>query len=314
MMSLIWVIVMTGELDGSLLKTFVAIIECQGLSAAAERLHQTRTTVSLGLQRLEEIVGTPLIRRTNGFIGLTPGGETFLIYARQILKLHYEAISAVQLPHQHVSIRLGMPQDYADHCLDGMLKDFETQFGQMRPDICCEMPTALVSRLNSGELDLVLGVEHAGLQPGEYLCDEPLAWVVAPSWSCVGRQSVPLAVYAEGCALRANAMQALARAGRSWHVASTSQNPRGIAIAIEQGLSVGVMARRLVPQGWQILDERHGFAPIDPVRLMYWRPAGCQVPEVDALVEILQRQLGRSGYADKPRQVGFSSVTVPCRL
>lgn len=297
---------MSGELDGSLLKVFVAIIECQGFSAAAERLHKTQSTVSQSLQRLEEIVGTPLIRRTSRSIGLTPSGETFLIYARQILKLHVEAVSAAQLPNQQVCIHLGMPEDYAEYCLGGMLKDFQAQFAQVRPDICCEMSTALVSRLYRGELDLVLGVEHAGLQPGEYLCDEPLVWVAAPSWSCVGRQSVPLAVYAEGCAFRANAVQALAQAGRSWQVVYTSQSPRGIAIAIEQGLSVGVMARRLVPEGWQILDEHQGFPPIAPARLMYWRSAGCQVPEVEALVEILRRQLGRSEHVGRSRSVGGS--------
>ncbi|KTB67327.1 MULTISPECIES: LysR family transcriptional regulator [Pseudomonas] len=297
---------MSGELDGSLLKVFVAIIECQGFSAAAERLHKTQSTVSQSLQRLEEIVGTPLIHRTSRTIGLTPSGETFLIYARQILKLHLEAVNAVQLPNEQVCIHVGMPEDYAQYCLGGMLKDFQAQFAQVRPDICCEMSTALVSRLHRGELDLVLGVEHAGLQPGEYLCDEPLVWVAAPSWSGVGRQSVPLAVYAEGCAFRANAVQALAQAGRSWQVVYTSQSPRGIAIAIEQGLSVGVMARRLVPQGWQILDEQQGFPPIAPARLMFWRSAGCQVPEVDALVEILQRQLGRSGYLHSQRVQGLT--------
>lgn len=296
---------MSGELDGGLLKVFVAIIECQGFSAAAERLHKTQSTVSQNLQRLEEIVGTPLIHRTSSSIGLTPSGETFLIYARQIIKLHLEAVSAAQLPNEQVCIHLGMPEDYAQYCLGGMLKDFQAQFAQVRPDICCEMSTALVSRLHRGELDLVLGVEHAGLQPGEYLCDEPLVWVAAPSWSGVGRQSVPLAVYAEGCAFRANAVQALAQAGRSWQVVYTSQSPRGIAIAIEQGLSVGVMARRLVPEGWQILDEQQGFPAIAPARLMFWRSVGCQVPEVEALVEILQRQLGRSGYLHGQRVHGL---------
>jgi len=298
---------MSGELDGGLLKVFVAIIECQGFSAAAERLHKTQSTVSQSLQRLEEVVGTPLIHRTSRSIGLTPSGETFLIYARQILKLHHEAGSAAQLPNEQVCSHVGMPEDYADYCLGGILKDFQAQFAQVRPDICCEMSTALVGRLHRGELDLVLGVEHVGLQSGEYLCDEPLVWVAAPSWSCVGRQSVPLAVYAEGCAFRANAVQALAQAGRSWQVVYTSQSPRGIAVAIEQGLSVGVMARRLVPAGWQILDERQGFPPIAPARLMFWRSAGCQVPEVEALVEILQRQLGRSEYLDRQRLQGVST-------
>ncbi len=182
---------MSGELDGSLLKVFVAIIECHGFSAAAERLHKTQSTISQNLQRLEEIVGTPLVQRTSRSVSLTPGGETFLIYARQILKLHADAINAVQLPDEQVCASRWHAQDYAQFCLAGVLRDFQAQFPQIRPDICCEMSTALVSRLQRGELDLVLGVQHANLQPGEYLCDEPLVWVAAEGWRAGSDASIP---------------------------------------------------------------------------------------------------------------------------
>lgn len=291
---------MSGELDGTLLKVFVAIIECHGFSAAAERLHKTQSTVSQSLQRLEDIVGTPLVQRTSRSISLTPGGETFLIYARQILKLHSEAISATQQHNRQACIHVGMPEDYAQYCLAGVLREFQTQFAQVRPDICCEMSTALVSRLQRGELDLALGVQHAHLRPGEYLCDEPLVWVAAQGWEAPKDGCVPLAVYAEGCAFRDNAVRALAEAGRPWHVVYTSQSPRGIAVAIEQGLSVGVTARRLVPAHWQILDEAHGFPAMQPARLMFWRSPQCHEPAVDALVDILWRQLGQS--ARRPQQ------------
>ncbi|WP_122414601.1 LysR family transcriptional regulator [Pseudomonas viridiflava] len=292
---------MSGELDGTLLKVFVAIIECHGFSAAAERLHKTQSTVSQSLQRLEEIVGTPLVQRTSRSVSLTPGGETFLIYARQILKLHADAINAVQLSDEQVCIHVGMPEDYAQFCLAGVLRDFQAQFPQIRPDICCEMSTALVSRLQRGELDLVLGVQHANLQPGEYLCDEPLVWVAAEGWRAGADASIPLAVYAEGCAFRANAVRALAEAGLPWNVVYTSQSPRGIGIAIEQGQSVGVTARRLVPAGWQILSEAQGFPPIEPARLMFWRSTQCKALAVDALADILSRQLGRSEWLTESR-------------
>lgn len=285
---------MSGELDGTLLKVFVAIIECHGFSAAAERLHKTQSTVSQSLQRLEEIVGTPLVQRTSRSVSLTPGGETFLIYARQILKLHTEAISATQLHNRQACIQVGMPEDYAQYCLAGVLRDFQAQFPQVRPDICCEMSIALVSRLQRGELDLALGVQHSQMQPGEYLCDEPLVWVAARGWDAPKDGSVPLAVYAEGCAFRDSAVRALAEAGRPWHVVYTSQSPRGIAIAIEQGASVGVTARRLVPPHWQILDETQGFPAMQPAQLMFWRSPQCNAPAVDALVQILWRQLGQS--------------------
>jgi DNA-binding transcriptional LysR family regulator len=286
---------MSGHLDGTLLKVFVAIIECQGFSAAAERLHKTQSTVSQNLQRLEEIVGAPLIHRTSRTVSLTPGGETFLVYARRILQLHDEAIAAAHLATQDVCVHFGMPEDYAQQCLPSLLKDFKTDYAHVRPDICCEMSTALVHRVMRGELDLVLGVQHTNMQRGEYLCDEPLVWVTSEGWSWDEGDSVPLAVYADGCAFRSNAIAALSQAGRAWHVVYTSQSPRGIGIAIEGGHAVGVTAQRLVPPGWRVLDERDGFPPIKPAQLMFWRSPGNREPAVDALVGILSRQLGRSG-------------------
>jgi len=193
-----------------------------------------------------------------------------------------------------------MPEDYADYCLASVLRVFQAQHAEVRPDICCEMSTALVSRLLRGELDLVVGVQHDNQQQGEYLCDEPLVWVAAPGWRGAENGPVALAVYAEGCAFRANAVRALAQAGRPWHVVCTSQSPRGIRIAIEQGQSVGVTAQRLVPDGWQVLGERQGFPAIEPARLMFWRSAQCQVPAVEDLVSILWQQLGASeGLAER---------------
>ncbi|WP_244156828.1 LysR family transcriptional regulator [Pseudomonas coleopterorum] len=290
---------------------FVAIIECHGFSAAAERLHKTQSTISQNLQRLEEIVGAPLVQRTSRSVSLTPGGETFLIYARQILKLHADAINAVQLTDEQPLIRVGMPEDYAQFCLAGLLRDFQAQFPQIRPDICCEMSTALVSRLQRGELDLVLGVQHANLQSGEYLCDEPLVWVAAEGWRAGPDASVPLAVYAEGCAFRANVVRALAEAGRAWHVVYTSQSPRGIGIAIEQGQSVGVTARRLVPAGWQVLDAAQGFPPIEPARLMFWRSTQCETRAVEALVDILSSRLGRSEWLAERRLTALTAGHQP---
>ena len=297
---------MSGELDGTLLKVFVAIIECHGFSAAADRLHKTQSTISQSLQRLEDIVGVPLVQRTSRSVSLTPAGETFLIYARQILKLHADAVQAAQLPNAQVCIHVGIPEDYADFCLASVLRTFQAQYSQVRPDICCEMTTALVRRLQRGELDLVVGVQHDNQQQGEYLCDEPLAWVAAPDWQGSGDGSVPLAVYADGCAFRANAVRALARVGRPWHVMYTSQSPRGIGIAIEQGHAVGVTARRLVPAGWQVLGERQGFPTIEPARLMFWRSAQAQVPAVEALVGILCTQLGASARLAEGRLSALS--------
>jgi DNA-binding transcriptional LysR family regulator len=144
-------------------------------------------------------------------------------------------------------------------------------------------------------------VQHANLQQGEFICDEPLVWVSAQPWTGGGSDSIPLAVYLEGCAFRTNAISALAGAGRAWHVVYTSQSPRGISVAIDSWQTVGVTARRLVPQGWHILDESAGFPPIEPAKLTLWRSPANNDPAIDVLIDIFQQQISGVGLSRQNR-------------
>ncbi len=65
-------------LNITLLKTFVAVAEMRNLTAAGAALGLSQPTVSQHLQRLEEYLGRPLLRRDTRPIKLTPAGEKLL--------------------------------------------------------------------------------------------------------------------------------------------------------------------------------------------------------------------------------------------
>jgi DNA-binding transcriptional LysR family regulator len=65
-------------LNITLLKTFVAVAEIRNLTAAGAALGLSQPTVSQHLQRLEEYLGRPLLRRDTRPIKLTPAGEKLL--------------------------------------------------------------------------------------------------------------------------------------------------------------------------------------------------------------------------------------------
>ena len=64
-------------IDLNNLAVFVAVAEVRGFGAAAKRLGVTRSAVSQSIRKLEDGLGTALLRRTTRSVGLTEAGERF---------------------------------------------------------------------------------------------------------------------------------------------------------------------------------------------------------------------------------------------
>jgi len=82
-------------LDLKDLQIFVRAAELQSLSAAAQALRVPMSTASRSLQRLEERVGAPLLRRTNRRLVLTETGALLQRHALRILGEVEQAETAV---------------------------------------------------------------------------------------------------------------------------------------------------------------------------------------------------------------------------
>jgi DNA-binding transcriptional LysR family regulator len=81
------------ELDW--LRTFLAVVDRGGFSAAAEQVHRSQSRVSAHIAALERELGVTLIDRTRRPARLTPAGEVFAGHARDILTAVGSARSAV---------------------------------------------------------------------------------------------------------------------------------------------------------------------------------------------------------------------------
>lgn len=79
---------MADELELRLLRHFVAVAEELHFSRAAERLFIAQQALSRDIRRLEDRVGTPLLRRSTRAVELTDAGGRLLPRAREILALH----------------------------------------------------------------------------------------------------------------------------------------------------------------------------------------------------------------------------------
>ena len=68
------------------LKYAVEVAKTRSISKAAENLYMGQPNLSRAIQELEESLGITIFRRTTKGISITPDGEEFLQYARQIVQ------------------------------------------------------------------------------------------------------------------------------------------------------------------------------------------------------------------------------------
>lgn len=82
-------------LDLVQVRTFVAIVTTGGFQSAARDLRLSQPTVSQHLRKLEEELGAALIVRSHGGCRPTRKGESFLPFARNLLRAGADAIASI---------------------------------------------------------------------------------------------------------------------------------------------------------------------------------------------------------------------------
>jgi DNA-binding transcriptional LysR family regulator len=86
-------------MDIELARTFLSIVRSGSFIAAANGLHVTQTTVTARMQNLESQLGCSLFVRNRAGAKLTDDGETFVVYATQLVQTWEAARRDLPLPH-----------------------------------------------------------------------------------------------------------------------------------------------------------------------------------------------------------------------
>ena len=73
------------------LKYATAVARASSMNEAARTLFISQPSLSTAIKELEDEIGVELFRRTNRGISVTPEGEEFLAYARQIVEQYESA-------------------------------------------------------------------------------------------------------------------------------------------------------------------------------------------------------------------------------
>lgn len=273
------------------LKCFVAVVDAGSLSAAAPQVHRSQSAISMQLKKLEAALGCQLLLRGPRQHQLTPQGQLLLGYARRMLDVHGQAQAAFHGEELTGRIRLGVPDDYAARYLTPVLRRFAPHHGAVEIELICEQSTALIPRVERGDLDLAL-VSRDHPRHGTLLFHEPMVWVGADSFQLWRRDPLPIAVYEDASLARRSAIHSLALQGRRYKVVYNSSSLAGQIAAVESGLAVAVLTQCSAPAHLRILGSDEGLGPLEPMEVAVYRSrASHGAKAVDGLHDLLIKTL-----------------------
>lgn len=157
---------MSEPLETAELLAFTRTVDAKSLSRAASDLGVPRATIGRRLARLEERLGTRLLRRSTRSLALTPSGESFYRHARRVLDAVEQAEASVRRHDTTVrgELRVAVPP-FSDPAFRSMLCDFAARHPEVRMHV----------HVSSQHVDLVRGGYDVALraatqlEPGLYV-------------------------------------------------------------------------------------------------------------------------------------------------
>jgi DNA-binding transcriptional LysR family regulator len=258
---------MTALLDVDHLRTFLAIAETGSFTRAADLVHKTQSAVSMQMKRLEERIGRPIFARDGRASKLTDDGERLLDYARRIVKLNVEAISAFSDGDLSGRVRLGVPDDYADRYLPEIMARFSRAYPGVEFSVVCEPSVDLVERIEADDLDLAIVTATESNRVTETFRQERLLWITSSRHPTHMEEPLPLALSRPTCAWRRTALERLDSIGRTHRIAFCSGNAGAISAAVLAGLAVSVSPESGLRPGMRVLTPADGFPDLPFCRI-----------------------------------------------
>ncbi len=251
-------------LDLDVLRTFVAIAETGSFTTAANAVYRTPSAVSMQIKKLEDILGRSVFSRDARSVALTTDGEMLLGYARRLLAINREAVAKFIIPDIVGVVRLGSPDDYGERVLPHVLKRFAQSHPSIAVDVVIDQSINLRRRMDDRMLDITLLTNSykASAVGAEVLLTEPIVWAGAKGGCAHMREPLPVSIWEEGCAWRADALEALGRDGRDYRVAYMSSHTAAQRAAIMADLAVAPLPKSFLGDDMVELGPKDGLPTI----------------------------------------------------
>ena len=160
-------------MDTNVLKTFIAVCEYSGFSAAAKELGYTQSTVSSQIKQLEKELGVRLFDRYYHKINLTEKGVLVLQQARNILNAQAKMLDSLNSAESiEGEIRLSMSSSVCSRYFKNDFLRFHHQYPEIKVEITENGTEQMFDKLRKNETDLVFTLDRHIYDSDFIICAE----------------------------------------------------------------------------------------------------------------------------------------------
>jgi DNA-binding transcriptional LysR family regulator len=143
------------------LRAFVAVVDEEGLSAAARRLHVSQSALSQTVRSLERQLGARLLERTHAGVTATEVGAVLVREARALIDQHDRAVTALARAIGNDdatagSLRIGLPLEFPADLLPAAFTELGVTHPDTRVEVRHSSSAVQLEDVGAGGLDLAL--------------------------------------------------------------------------------------------------------------------------------------------------------------
>ncbi|MBX3584741.1 MAG: LysR family transcriptional regulator [Rhizobiaceae bacterium] len=306
---------MAAPLDLDQLQTFVTISDTGSFTRAADEVHRTQSAVSMQMRRLEERIGKQLFEKDGRSNRLTEDGEKLLSYARRLIHLNRETLAAFDDRALEGTVRIGIPDDYADRFLPEIMARFARSNPRVELTVVCEPTPGLVEHLKRGNLDLAIVTHNEASASSEVVRREPLLWVSSANHATHEEKILPMAFGRPTCVWRRAACDVLERMDRDYRVLFSSFSATVITAAVLSGLAISVLPECALRPGMRVLGEADGFGLLPDCRIGIMRGHSARADIMEAIARHISESLDNISvpFVEEPGGFDFATLTSAVR-
>lgn len=148
---------------------FITVVEEKSFAKAANALFISQPAISKSISKMEDELGFLLLERRAGSLRLTSAGSVLYQFFKKSTDEYRALLSDIQnnLEEPFGSVKIGCPETWNPARFYGkIMRHFEQRYPAVRLEIeCCRLPE-LMSRLQSGKLDIIM--THEFYPPVQY--------------------------------------------------------------------------------------------------------------------------------------------------
>ena len=278
------------DLDSKQLRSFLCLAAERSFSEAAKHVGCSQATMSVRIQKLEDLFGTRLFHRGPHEVQLTAEGRELLPDIRMVVDLQDRMYERMRSTRVLGKVRLGVADGYEAAILPGLLKYMIQNYATAELDIQCRPSWRLEQMINARTLDLAI-VTLQEVEPfAVELCRAQLYWVAAPKVEFDPLLPLPVAWDRENRVLRSAAAAALKGQNIAYREILCNADSRVVQAAVESGIAVTVMVDGTVPKTLRVMSDPLLLPPLGKAPIQLLERPGLQ----SEASEVIKRKVKRA--------------------